>query len=931
VFVSVLQFALAGLPITAILILMSQSIVVVHRGSGVPNFSAGAVGMIGAYIFFSLWNARGWAWPLAMVVAILAGGAIGAAIHLLLMRRLQNAPLTTKIIATLGVMTLLIAIANETFAKGGQILAEPSLLPNNQLHPLKGLDFSSQAITLTAVALAITVGLILLQRMTKFGLATTAVCENPGITAGMGHSPDVIAALNWAMGSAIAVVSTILLVPLTGLAVTTLTLAVVPALGAALIGQFDSFTLTLVGALVIGIGEAETALVTTAPGWPDAAPLIVIVLVLLVRGTKRHDRSEVARHLPSVGTGRFGPPAIAAIVIGIVLIVAVSDSWIGAVTTTILVGIVIESVVLLTGYGGQLSLAQYSLAGVSAFFTALCAIWGLPLWLSIIVAVVWTVPAGFLVAVPSLRTSGASFAIATLTLVIVIEDLVLTNSDVGGNLDSAFGPLTLFGVNFDPVEHPRFYAGLSFAVFVLVALLIRNIRRSASGRRLLAVRANPQAAAAVGVSVTGMKLYAFAIATAIAALGGALIEAQLSFPDFSLFDTLSSINLTLQATIGGVGWIPGSIIGSAAAPGAFTAQVLQTFISPSGWLDLITGAGVILVVLQSPDGVARLSASQLQAQARWIRRHILRRPDKPAREDVFARAVRTGSIRQAQSRRSRLEATGLSVTFGTQRALDDVSVSVEPGEIVGLIGPNGAGKSTFIDAICGNCATVGGTASLDGRPLDGLSSTQRAQRGLSRTFQSLELFEDMTVGENLLVASERPSTRQALLDLLWPKGARPTETARLATEDFRLTDCLGDKPTKLDYGRRRLVAVARAFACDPAVIFLDEPAAGLDGHERAELGKLIKRVARDWNVGVLLVEHDVNLVFSVCDKVVALSSGRVIATGTPEQVRHDPGVIEAYLGTSSEAEEADLTHGELPVGLDVDADIDESATPSLEA
>jgi sulfate-transporting ATPase len=225
-----------------------------------------------------------------------------------------------------------------------------------------------------------------------------------------------------------------------------------------------------------------------------------------------------------------------------------------------------------------------------------------------------------------------------------------------------------------------------------------------------------------------------------------------------------------------------------------------------------------------------------------------------------------------------------------------VSLSVAPGEIVGLIGPNGAGKTTFIDAVTGFANTATGTMQLDNVSINTLSATQRARKGLVRSFQSLELFEDMTVGENLLAASERPRRWQAATDLIWPRRPRTSEAAAMAARDFGLQPFLAVVPAGLSHSKRRLLAIARAFAADPALILLDEPAAGLDVRERAELGAIIRTVSSQWNIGILLVEHDVNLVFRVCDRVVALVSGCVVGVGTPDQVRSNPQLVDAYLG-----------------------------------
>ena len=258
-----------------------------------------------------------------------------------------------------------------------------------------------------------------------------------------------------------------------------------------------------------------------------------------------------------------------------------------------------------------------------------------------------------------------------------------------------------------------------------------------------------------------------------------------------------------------------------------------------------------------------------------------------------------------------LETRGLSVAYGGIYANDAVDLTCEPGTIVGLIGPNGAGKTTFIDAITGFTPLTAGSVSFDGTDLGGKRPNERAQLGLLRTFQSLELFEDLTVSDNLMVAAERPRWYSLLADVFHPRRNDVGAAGRVeqALDALGIRDIADTHPGELSHGQRKLVGVARALAASPKLLLLDEPAAGLDTAESRQLGDHLRSFL-DLGVSLFLIDHDMGLVLDVCDDVYVLDFGKLIAHGPPADIRTDPVVIAAYLGESTER---------VPVGTDTQA------------
>ncbi len=901
---TVIQFAILGLGIGTAYTLLAQGALLIYRGSGVVNFAHGSVAMVAAFIFWQLNAQNGWSFVPAFVVTVGVVSALGVLVYQLVMRPLGQASTLARVISTLGLFMLLQGLALLIWGPFPKTI--DSALPTTLL-TVGGVNVGLDKLLLLVIAVALTAALWAVSRYTPLGLAIRANAENPRATSTLGWSPNQLGGLTWGVGWGLAAVAGVLISPLVGVNVDAMPLLVIPVLAAALVGRMSSFWWTLAGAMMIGVTQSLVArYVDGVPGAMQAVPFLVILAVLVIRGQGLPSRSKGAERLPAIGTGRISWPwAIAGTAVLAVLFSSVlGEDLVISLGVTFSWGIVLLSVVVLLGYTGQLSLAQFALGGVAALVAGRLVVdSGLAFPLAFVIAIAVTTLVGLVFALPALRTRGIDLAVVTLGLGVAIGALIFSNGALTGGVDGTpVGAQSLFGIDLDTIFYPRRWALLILALFVLCALMVANVRRGSTGRRLIAVRTNERAASALGVSILGVKLYAFAIAAAIAGVGGILLAFRNPTILYSDFDPLQSILAAGYAFIGGVGFVIGAPTGGTLVNGGFGGWVLDSVWHGAelAWLTTIGGLIVVLFALTHPDGLVSAQVHQIQAVRRRLRRHRAAKPKPPLPAPELER------VRPAE-----LEIRDAVVRFGGVTAVAGVSLTVEPGKIVGVIGPNGAGKTTLIDTITGFVRPTEGAVALDGADVTGWPVHRRTRAGLSRSFQSLELFESSTVRENLGVASDDNATSTYITDLVRPKASPLTPSAIAAVHELELEEYLDERVSDLPYGRRRLVAIARAIATQPSVLLLDEPAAGLSSVETQELATVVRRLAREWGLGVLLVEHDMPFVMGLCDEIVVLNFGQQIATGTPEQIQRDPEVIAAYLGRESEADEPD--GGPLPV------------------
>jgi ABC-type branched-subunit amino acid transport system ATPase component/branched-subunit amino acid ABC-type transport system permease component len=885
-----LRFALLGIGIGAIYGLTAQGLVLIFLSSRVLNFSQGAIALVAAYTYVETGRAGA---PLvaAALTALVAAAATGALIEVLIMRPLRNASTITRLVATIAVLTVIQSGAALYYGDATQFV--DGVLPTAPLHLGDTLVIGADRAIVLAIGIVITVGLTLYVRRTRLGLATLGTAENPTAIEVLGWSARRVSLVNWVIGALLAGLAGILIAPMNGISVTGMGQIVYCALAAALIGGFRSFGWAMAGGLVLGIAQSEAVRIRGEVGWSTAIPFIVIVITILVRGDVIRGRGGTRERLPSVGTGAVKPIWLIACVIAAgALTLLLGHSALDAFSTSMIIAVLGLSFVVATGYVGELSLAQYAVAGLGALAAAKAASeLHLPFLPALAIGGLAGVHAGVLIGRFSLRVRGDVVAIISVGLALAVQALVLENPAITGGISGIGVPSPeLFGLSIDPVQHPERFAVVCATVLVLAGLVVANIRRGASGRRMLATRSGERAASSLGISVRGARTYGLAVAGGLAGIAGALLAFRQPTAVFGGFTVDASMALLGAVVLGGVGYLAAGILGGFAVTGGFVYYLMTL----TGWqqlLPLILGLALLVNLVTVPDGVIPANGRWFAALARRLRpgapKPVQRRP---------ATLTATEPAPQVAVRGQSLTLEHLTVEFGGIRALDDVTLRIEPSTVEGLIGPNGAGKTTLIDAVTGITRRYTGTVSLSGTPIDALTAAERARRGLGRTLQGLELFEELTVRENLIIGSDSRSWHAYVSDLVRPGAATLSDTAREAIHRFELDDVLDTKPGELPYGRRRLVAIARSIAARPDVLLLDEPAAGLSADERTELGDLIRQMADSWGIAILLVEHDVDLVMRICDHITVLEFGTVIAEGAPEAVRQHEEVKRAFLG-----------------------------------
>lgn len=550
-----------------------------------------------------------------------------------------------------------------------------------------------------------------------------------------------------------------------------------------------------------------------------------------------------------------------------------------------LYAIVALGLVLLTGVGGMTSFGQAAFVGIGAYTSAyLTTVHGVSPWL--------TLPAGLLVTgivalslgLITLRLSGHFLPLGTIAWGMALYYLFGNLAALGGHTGiSGIPPLQFFELE---LKSGREFYYLIWAVLLLIILATRNLLDSREGRAIRALKGGSLMAEAMGVNTPRLKIVIFTLAALYASMSGWLYAHLQRFVNPTPFSLTQGIEYLFMAVVGGVAHVWGAILGA----GLITVlkQWLQdwlpTLLGRSGNFEMIVfGLLMIFVLHRARDGVwpiIQRLVPQRERRGRSVEALALPRRPLPAAGSVV------------------LEVKDASKRFGGVVANDRMSFRVRAGEVMALIGPNGAGKSTMFDGISGVDPLTSGAVSFRGERIESLPARDIARRGMSRTFQHVRLLPGMSVIENVAIGTHLRGSKSfvaAACRTDRAEEARLLQEAALQIERCGLAEQMYELAGSLPLGKQRLVEIARALAADPCLLLLDEPAAGLRYLEKQALAELLRRLRAE-GIAILLVEHDMDFVMGLADRVVVMEFGQKLAAGLPEEIQRNPAVVEAYLG-----------------------------------
>jgi branched-chain amino acid transport system permease protein len=638
----VVLFAALGLGSGALIAGLALSLILTYRGSGIINLAAGAVAMVTGFAF---WSFRTGSYGVefstvpAVILAFLVAIALGFILEFLAFRPLRTASPLAKLVASLGL--LLTAQAAILLAFGSDTRVEPEILPTGNVVEILGESVPVVNFILAGIVIAIAAVLSAVYRWTRFGLATRAASENEVSAMLAGLSPASLSLINTLLACIVAGMLGVLAGPVIQLDSATLPLQVVPALAAALFAGFTSFGIACAVGLLIGMVENNIYYLSTQswfptdhgapmPGVQELVVFLIIVIAMFWRGAKLPRRGElIERRLPPVPKPeRLLRPALITLVLGAAALIIFPYDFRQALMNTIIAAVLALSLMLITGFVGQISVVQLALSGGAGFVVSLLATHaGITFPLAPLIGACVATILGLLIGVSALRVRGVQLAVVTLAAAVAIEQFWFANATWGGGQAGARVPQPeIFGLNigndasFKGLDGkvPSPMLGIVILVFaILLAAFVANLRRTGLGQRMLAVRSNERAAAAVGINVRNMKLTAFGIGSFIAGIAGAMYAYNFGSVSADRFSALTAFGLIAFVFVGGITMVSGAVIAGLIATEGLFPHAWESWFGLSGtWALLLGGIFLVFNLVFYPEGVAGASYKKKQQKRR---------------------------------------------------------------------------------------------------------------------------------------------------------------------------------------------------------------------------------------------------------------------------------------------------------------------------